>query len=117
VRRVPGPDLVPVPNLQLAAAWPLVLGSPAHQEGQEPPCRSTDRPRQEHRPLPALDPQPRPPSATSTRRLADVDRDVTAGVPLPADRRGPAMARAAQAKDREQPGRQGADERRDDAGA
>jgi GAF domain-containing protein len=38
---------------------------------------------------------------SSTRRLADVARDVTAGQPLPADRRKLARARAEQAKDRE----------------
>jgi ANTAR domain len=54
---------------------------------------------------------------SSTRRLADVARDVTAGVPLPADRRGRARARAAQARDREHAGRQEAGEERDDARA
>jgi GAF domain-containing protein len=38
---------------------------------------------------------------SSTRRLADVARDVTAGQPLPADRRKLARGRAEQAKDRE----------------
>jgi GAF domain-containing protein len=38
---------------------------------------------------------------SSTRRLADVAREVTAGQPLPADRRKLAKARAGQAKDRE----------------
>jgi GAF domain-containing protein len=38
---------------------------------------------------------------SSTRRLADVAKDVTAGQPLPADRRKLARARAEQAKDRE----------------
>jgi len=38
---------------------------------------------------------------SSTRRLADVAREVTAGQPLPADRRRLAKARARQAKDRE----------------
>ena len=38
---------------------------------------------------------------SSTRRLADVAKDVTAGQPLPADRRKLAKARAGQAKDRE----------------
>ena len=38
---------------------------------------------------------------SSTRRLADVAREVTAGQPLPADRRELAKARAGQAKDRE----------------
>jgi AmiR/NasT family two-component response regulator len=39
---------------------------------------------------------------SSTRRLADVaPREVTAGQPLPADRRKLARARAGQAKDRE----------------
>ena len=38
---------------------------------------------------------------SSTRRLADVPRDVTGGQPLPADRRTLAKARAGQAKDRE----------------
>ncbi|HKO85725.1 MAG TPA: hypothetical protein VJ140_14475 [Actinomycetota bacterium] len=38
---------------------------------------------------------------TSTRRLADVAREVTAGQPLPADRRRLAKARARQAEDRE----------------
>ncbi|HEV8649242.1 MAG TPA: GAF and ANTAR domain-containing protein [Actinomycetes bacterium] len=38
---------------------------------------------------------------SSTRRLADVARDVTAGQPLPANRRDRARARAEQAKDRE----------------
>jgi GAF domain-containing protein len=37
---------------------------------------------------------------SSTRRLADVARDVTAGQPLPADRRDLARGRAKQAKDR-----------------
>jgi GAF domain-containing protein len=37
---------------------------------------------------------------SSTRRLADVARDVTAGQPLPADRRALARGRAKQAKDR-----------------
>jgi GAF domain-containing protein len=37
----------------------------------------------------------------STRRLADVAKDVTGGQPLPADRRKLAKARAGQAKDRE----------------
>jgi len=37
---------------------------------------------------------------SSTRRLADVARDVTAGQPLPADRRDLARGRAEQAKDR-----------------
>ena len=36
---------------------------------------------------------------SSTRRLADVAKDVTAGQPLPADRRKLAKARAGQAKD------------------
>jgi GAF domain-containing protein len=40
---------------------------------------------------------------SSTRRLADVAKDVTAGQPLPADRRKLAKARAEQAKDRETP--------------
>src|SRR5215212_6635322 len=38
---------------------------------------------------------------SSTRRLADVAREVTAGQPLPADRQELAKARAGQAKDRE----------------
>jgi AmiR/NasT family two-component response regulator len=38
---------------------------------------------------------------SSTRRLADVARDVTVGQPLPADRRKLARGRAGQAKDRE----------------
>jgi GAF domain-containing protein len=38
---------------------------------------------------------------SSTRRLADVAKDVTDGEPLPADRRKLARARAGQAKDRE----------------
>ena len=38
---------------------------------------------------------------SSTRRLVDVAREVTAGQPLPADRRRLAKARARQAKDRE----------------
>jgi GAF domain-containing protein len=38
---------------------------------------------------------------SSTRRLADVAREVTAGQPLPADRRKLARARAGQAKERE----------------
>jgi GAF domain-containing protein len=38
---------------------------------------------------------------SSTRRLADVAKDVTAGQPLPADRRKLAKARAGQAKERE----------------
>ena len=38
---------------------------------------------------------------SSTRRLADVAKDVTAGQPLPTSRRTLARARAAQAKDRE----------------
>ena len=38
---------------------------------------------------------------SSTRRLADVAKDVTAGQPLPADRRKLARARAGEAKDRE----------------
>jgi hypothetical protein len=38
---------------------------------------------------------------SSTRRLADVAREVTDGQPLPADRRKLARARAGQAKDRE----------------
>jgi AmiR/NasT family two-component response regulator len=38
---------------------------------------------------------------SSTRRLADVAREVTAGQPLPADRRKLAKARAGQAKKRE----------------
>jgi GAF domain-containing protein len=38
---------------------------------------------------------------SSTRRLADVARDVTAGQPLPADRRDLARGQAKQAKDRE----------------
>jgi GAF domain-containing protein len=38
---------------------------------------------------------------SSTRRLADVAKEVTAGQPLPADRRKLAKARAGQAKDRE----------------
>jgi len=38
---------------------------------------------------------------SSTRRLADVARDVTAGHPLPANRRDRARGRAEQAKDRE----------------
>jgi GAF domain-containing protein len=38
---------------------------------------------------------------SSTRRLADVAREVTAGQPLPADRQELAKARARQAKDRE----------------
>jgi GAF domain-containing protein len=38
---------------------------------------------------------------SSTRRLADVAKDVTAGQPLPADRRKLAKARAERAKDRE----------------
>jgi AmiR/NasT family two-component response regulator len=38
---------------------------------------------------------------SSTRRLADVAKDVTAGQPLPADRRKLAKARAGQAKDQE----------------
>jgi len=38
---------------------------------------------------------------SSTRRLADVAREVTAGQPLPADRRRLARGRAEQAKDRE----------------
>jgi ANTAR domain len=38
---------------------------------------------------------------SSTRRLADVAKDVTGGQPLPADRRKLAKARAGQAKDRE----------------
>jgi GAF domain-containing protein len=38
---------------------------------------------------------------SSTRRLADVAKDVTAGQPLPADRRKLARTRAEQAKDRE----------------
>jgi hypothetical protein len=38
---------------------------------------------------------------SSTRRLADVAKDVTNGQPLPASRRKPAMARAGHAKDRE----------------
>jgi GAF domain-containing protein len=38
---------------------------------------------------------------SSTRRLADVARDVTAGQPLPTDRRKLARGRAGQAKDRE----------------
>ena len=38
---------------------------------------------------------------SSTRRLADVAKDVTAGQPLPADRRKLAKARAGEAKDRE----------------
>jgi hypothetical protein len=37
----------------------------------------------------------------STRRLADVAREVTAGQSLPADRRRLAKARARQTKDRE----------------
>jgi GAF domain-containing protein len=40
---------------------------------------------------------------SSTRRLADVARDVTAGQPLPANPRKLAKARAEQAKDRETP--------------
>jgi hypothetical protein len=38
---------------------------------------------------------------SSTRRLADVAKDVTAGQPLPTNRRDLARARAAQAKERE----------------
>ena len=38
---------------------------------------------------------------SSTRRLADVAKDVTAGQPLPASGRDRAKARAGQAKDRE----------------
>jgi hypothetical protein len=38
---------------------------------------------------------------SSTRRLADVARDVTGGQPLPASGRDRARARAEQAKDRE----------------
>jgi hypothetical protein len=38
---------------------------------------------------------------SSTRRLADVAKDVTGGQPLPADRHKLARARAEQAKDRE----------------
>jgi hypothetical protein len=38
---------------------------------------------------------------SSTRRLADVANEVTAGQPLPADRRKLAKARAGQAQDRE----------------
>jgi signal transduction protein with GAF and PtsI domain len=38
---------------------------------------------------------------SSTRRLADVARDVTAGQPLPANRRDLAQGQAKQAKDRE----------------
>jgi hypothetical protein len=38
---------------------------------------------------------------SSTRRLADVARDVTAGQSLPANRRDLAKGRAEQAKDRE----------------
>jgi hypothetical protein len=38
---------------------------------------------------------------SSTRRLADVAKDVTAGQPLPGNRRALARARAAQAKNRE----------------
>jgi hypothetical protein len=52
--------------------------------------------------------EPRPPlsacggaARSSTRRLADVAREVTDGQPLPADRRKLARARAGQAKDRE----------------
>jgi hypothetical protein len=37
----------------------------------------------------------------STRRVVDVARDVTAGQPLPANRRDMARGRAEQAKDRE----------------
>jgi GAF domain-containing protein len=54
---------------------------------------------------------------SSTRRLADVARDVTGGAPLPANRRDLARGRAEQAKHREQAGRQGAGEQRDDARA
>jgi ANTAR domain len=38
---------------------------------------------------------------SSTRRLADVAKDVTAGRPLPTNRRDLARGRAAQAKERE----------------
>jgi hypothetical protein len=38
---------------------------------------------------------------SSTRRLADVARDVTAGQPLPSNRRDLARGRAGQAKERE----------------
>ena len=38
---------------------------------------------------------------SSTRRLADVAKDVTAGQPLPTNRRKLARGRAEQAKDRE----------------
>jgi hypothetical protein len=38
---------------------------------------------------------------SSTRRLADVAKEVTAGQPLPADRRKLAKARAGHAQDRE----------------
>jgi hypothetical protein len=42
----------------------------------------------------------RGPARSSTRRLADVARDVTAGQPLPSNRRELATGRAEQAKDR-----------------
>jgi hypothetical protein len=54
---------------------------------------------------------------SSTRRLADVAREVTAGAPLPADPHGRARARAEQAKDRELATRQRSGEQRDDARA
>jgi GAF domain-containing protein len=54
---------------------------------------------------------------SSTRRLADVARDVTAGVPLPADPRERARTRAEQAKDREHASAQAAGAQRDDARA
>ena len=43
----------------------------------------------------------RGPARSSTRRLADVARNVTAGQPLPTNRRDRARGRAEQAKDRE----------------